>query len=237
MPARTIDVHIEGRVGRLTLRRPDAGNAFTGAMMVQFADAMRQAHGATDVVTIAAEGDDFCLGRDRTEPKGSHTPFDAFRAVTAVNASLADYPGLILSLIQGRAFGFGVGLAMRTDIAIAAADARFALDEVKSGIPPMFIMAEILDHLPPKIAFDMIMSSREVDAREALEIGLVSRIVGAAELNAAGDELARQLSTRDPAVILASKQYLKSIRRVPADARASYALVAQTEFALAAPVR
>jgi enoyl-CoA hydratase/carnithine racemase len=232
MSAKAVDLAIEGCVGRLMLRRRDTGNAFTGAMMEEFVDSVRRASSATDVLIIAGAGNDFCLGRDRNEPKGTRTPFDAFRLVTAVNASLSDYPGIVITLIQGRAFGFGVGLVMRSDIAIAGANARFALDEIKLGIPPMFIMAEILDHLTPKIAFDMIMSSREVDAHEALAVGIASRIVPDAELDAAGERLARELSGRNRDVIFASKRYLKSIRQMPAAARPAYALVEQTGFAL-----
>jgi enoyl-CoA hydratase/carnithine racemase len=69
----------------------------------------------------------------------------------------------------------GFGLIMRSDIAIAAANTRFALDEVKLGIPPMFIMEQILEHLPAKRALDFILTGREFGADEALQIGLVSR--------------------------------------------------------------
>ena len=230
MSGQLIDLTIDNRVGRLLLRRPAAGNAFTTGMLSEFLAAMRRAGSEAEILVISSSGEDFSLGRDRQEPK-SGAPFDAFKLITDVNASLADFPGVAVSLVRGRAFGFAVGVIMRTDIAIAADDARFALDEVKLGIPPMFIMAEILDHLSPKAAADIILSSREFTAAEAREMGLLSRVVPAGRLQETGEELVRQLRERNPALLMTSKRYLRAVRQLPPAARAAYALVEQTRFA------
>lgn len=227
----TIRLSIEERVGRLLLCRPSAGNAFTSGMLSQFLDAMTRARTDADILVISSEGEDFSLGRDRQEPKGSGTPFDAFKLITDINAALVDYPGIAVSVVRGRAFGFAVGMIMRTDIAIASHDARFALDEVKLGIPPMFIMAEILEHLAPKSALDIVLSSREFTALEAQGMGLLSRIVHADQLQATADRLVDELRGRNPAVLMASKRYLGAVRQLPRDARSAYALVEQTRFA------
>ena len=226
MSAQNVDFKVEARTGRLLLRRA----TFTTEMLRETLAALRQACEQADVLLISAAGADFSLGRDRQEPR-SGPPFDAFKLITDVNAALADFPGVAVSLVHGRAYGFAVGMVLRTDIAIAADDARFALDEVKLGIPPMFIMAGILEHLAPKAASDIIFSSREFGAAEARDMGLVSRVVPSSTLNMAGDELLAQLKERDPAVLLASKKYLKAIRELPAAARPSFALVEQTRFA------
>jgi methylglutaconyl-CoA hydratase len=225
-----VDLKIENRIARLTLKRP-GGNAFSSEMLTQFRAVLERASTEADILVIGAAGEDFSLGRDRQEPKAGGTPFDAFKLITEVNTALADFPGVAVALAQGRAFGFAVGLIMRCDIAIASEDARFALDEVKLGISPMFIMAEILEHLSRKRALDIVLSSREFGADEAREMGLVSRVVPAARLAASGEELVRELSSRDPAVLLASKRYLGEVRQLPAAARAAYALVEQTRFA------
>jgi enoyl-CoA hydratase/carnithine racemase len=226
-----IDLNVENRIARLTLARPSAGNAFTTEMLAQFLAALTRAASEADILVIASAGADFSLGRDRQEPKGSGTPFDAFRLITDVNAAVAGFPGVSLSVVRGRAFGFALGMIMRSDIALSAEDARFALDEVKLGIPPMFIMAEILEHLAPKAALDIVMSSREFGAAEAKEMGLVSRVLPPDRLQAGADELVRELSSRNPAVLLESKRYLKAVRQLPPAARAAYALVEQTRVA------
>ena len=231
MSAQLIDLKIENRIARMVLQRPSAANAFTTEMMSQFLAAVTRAGSEAHILVISAAGEDFTVGRDRQEPKGSGTPFDAFKLITDLNSALAGFPGIVVSVVRGRAFGFGVGLVMRCDIALAAEDARFALDEVKLGIPPMFIMAEILQHLAPKSALDIVLSSREFGAAEAKEMGIVSRVVPRERLQAAADELVAELGSRNPSVLLTSKRYLASVRELPPAARGAYALVEQTRFA------
>lgn len=221
-----------GGIGRMVLQRADASNAFTSAMLDRTAAILETARNDCTVLVISAEGDDFSLGRDRAEPKHGGGPFMAFSEISRVNAAFAAFPGIVVTAIRGRAFGFGLGLAMRSDIAIAANDARFMLDEVSLGFPPMFLMEVILDHAPPKRALDLILTSRGFDAREALEAGLISRIAAAGELNEEIDAFVATLAQRDPDVLAACKQYLSDIRRMPADARPSHALVQQTRFAV-----
>jgi enoyl-CoA hydratase/carnithine racemase len=120
---------------------------------------------------------------------------------------------------------------MKSDLAIAAEGARFAFDEVQKGIPPMFIMAEIFDHVPPKSALDWILSGREVSANEAHGLGLLSRVVPDDRLQAAVEDLVRELRSRDAAVLRACKRYAGAIAQVPRPARAAVALVEQTRFA------
>lgn len=230
MAAPLVDLVLENRIARLVLQRPAAGNAFTSAMMSDFLAAVSRASGEADVLVISAAGADFSLGRDRGEPR-SAAPFEAFRLITDLNSALAAFPGVVVSLVQGRAYGFAVGIVMRSDIALAADDARFALDEVKLGIPPMFILAEIVEHLAPKSALDIVLSSREFGAAEAKEMGLVSRVLPRGQMAAAGDELVRELASRDPEVLRASKRYFRAVRQMPAASRAAYALVEQTRFA------
>jgi enoyl-CoA hydratase/carnithine racemase len=230
MAAQLVDLAIQSRIARLTLQRPAAANAFTTQMMAEFLDAVTRAASEADILLILAAGEDFTLGRDRNEPR-SGTPFEAFKLLTDLNAALDAFPGIVVTLVRGRAFGFGVGIVMRSDIALAADDARFALDEVKLGIAPMFIMAEILEHLTPKSALDIVLSSREFGAEEAKEMGLVSRVLPGEALPGAAEELVRELASRDAAVLRASKRYLASVRALPPAARGAYALVEQTRLA------
>jgi enoyl-CoA hydratase/carnithine racemase len=226
-----IDFAIENRVARLVLQRPSASNAFTGEMLSQMLAALTRAASEADVLAISAAGDDFSLGRDRQDAKAGPPPFEAFKLITEVNAALSSFPGIAVCSVQGRAFGFGVGIVMRSDIAIAAAEARFMLDEVKLGIPPMFIMTEISEHLAPKSALDIVLSSREFGAAEAKEMGLVSRLVASRDLKQETDSLLKELGSRDAEVLKAAKRYFASARKLPAEARAAYALVEQTRFA------
>jgi enoyl-CoA hydratase len=229
MAVQLIDLAVDARLARIVLQRP-GGNAFTGEMLSQLLAAVTRAASEADILVIASSGDDFSVGRDRQDARAGGAPFDAFKLITDVNAALASFPGIVVAVVRGRAFGFAVGLILRSDIAIAAEDARFALDEVKIGIAPMFIMAEIGEHLAPKRALDIILSSREFGAAEAKEMGLVSRVVAPEQLEPAAEELVRSLRERDAAVLRESKRYLAAVRELPPAARPAFALVEQTRF-------
>jgi len=224
-----IDFAVDNRVARLVLQRPSASNAFTGEMLKQLLAALNRAAAEADILAISAAGADFSLGRDRQDVKAGPPPFEAFKLITDVNAALSAFPGICVCSVQGRAFGFAVGMVMKSDIALAAADARFMLDEVKLGIAPMFILAEISEHLAPKAALDMVLSSRELGVAEAKELGLVSRVVS--DLRRESEALVQELRSRDPEVLKASKRYYASVRRLAPEARSAYALVEQTRFA------
>src|SRR5262245_11479910 len=227
---RMLNFNVEDRVGPIVIERVSAGNAFTEAMVRQLGEIIRRAAEEADIVTLSGAGADFTIGRDRGEPK-SGSPFDAFRNISALNKAIAEFPGVLITGVRGRAFGLGVGL-ISSDIAIAAADARFALDEVKIGIPPMFIMEQILEHLPAKRAIDFILTGREFGADEALQIGLVSRVVGPDDLDGTTGEFVATLRSRDRRVVLACKHYLRAVGKMPPEARSAYALVEQTQFTM-----
>jgi enoyl-CoA hydratase/carnithine racemase len=224
-----IDLAIENRIARLVLQRAAASNAFTGEMLSRMLAALARAAGEADILAISAAGNDFSLGRDRHDARAGPGPFEAFKLIAEVNAALAGFPGIAVCSVQGRAFGFALGVVMRCDIALASADARFMLDEVKLGIPPMFILAEIGNHLAPKAALDIALSSREFGAAEAREIGVVSRVVS--ELQGETESLLKELRSRDAEVLKAAKRYFTAVSGLPREARAAYALVEQTRFA------
>jgi enoyl-CoA hydratase/carnithine racemase len=226
-----IRFEVEDRVGEIIIDRTSAANAFTADMVRQLTVSLHNAAASADILTLSAEGADFTVGRDREEPK-TGSPFDAFSAVGALNEAIGAYPGIIIAVVRGRAFGLGVGLVARSDIAMAAVDAQFMLDEVKLGIPPMFVMAGIVDRLPAKQALDVVLSSREFGADEALQMGLVSRIAPAGQLDAAAGALVETLRGRDRSVILACKRYWRAVAAMPAEARAAFAVVEQTKFAM-----
>ncbi|MBI78342.1 MAG: hypothetical protein CMM53_11285 [Rhodospirillaceae bacterium] len=220
----------DGKVGRLYLQRSSHANAFTSEMLERVAELMESAKNEADIIAIHAVGEDFSVGRDRGEPKVAGGPYDTFKKISRVNAAFSDFPGIIISAVKGRIYGFGLGIAMRSDVAIAADSSRFKLDEVSLGFPPMFLMEVILDHLPAKRALDLIISSREFGADEALEMGLISRTARAPALENEVDEFVKLLASRNSNVLKSCKAYLKTIIEIPTSARPNYALVEQVQF-------
>lgn len=218
--------------GYLRLERPQAGNRVSLDMLRAMTGLLQQESGRTGVILISASGADFCLGRERSEQTSPVAPFDAFRPVAAFYRALSDFAGLTISAVHGRAAGFGVGIALRTDICLAADDASFTLDEVPHGIPPMFVLAELVDHLHPKHLMEMVMTGRAVDAAEAVALGIASRLHPAAELASAAEASTRRMAESRAELIVACKRYMRQIRAVPHANRLDTALSAQTLYAM-----
>lgn len=218
--------------GHLRLDRPQAGNRVGLGMLSALTELLRGESGRTGVLLISAAGEDFCLGRERSEQTSPVPPFDAFRPVAAFYRALSDFDGLTIAAVQGHAAGFGVGIALRADICLAASDARFTLDEIPHGIPPMFVLSELVDHLHPKHLMEMVMTGRTVGAAEAMALGIASRVHPAGELASAAEAAARQMAESKAALLAACKRYMRQIRAVPHASRLDAALSAQTLYAL-----
>lgn len=218
--------------GHLRLERPQAGNRVSLDMLHAMTGLLQEESGRTGVILISASGADFCLGRERSEQTSPVAPFDAFRPVAAFYRALSDFAGLTISAVHGRAAGFGVGIALRTDICLAADDASFTLDEVPHGIPPMFVLAELVDHLHPKHLMEMVMTGWAVDAAQAVALGIASRMHPAAELASTAEASARRMAESRAELIVACKRYMRQIRAVPHANRLDAALSAQTLYAM-----
>jgi enoyl-CoA hydratase len=224
-----IESQLENRVCRIRINRPQQSNAFTQRMTAQLTEILRGMAREADIVVIEAAGADFCIGRDRSDPPQG-TPFEVFKRVSDLNRALATFPGVSIVSVHGRAHGFSVGLVMRADLAFVADDARFLLDEVRHGIAPTFIMEEILQHLPLKRALDVVLSGREWGAHEALEMGLISRVVPGKQLDPCVAGFVDELRQRDRRAVLKCKKYMLKVRDMSRDARHAYALVETMQF-------
>ena len=112
----------------------------------------------------------------------------------------------LVAKVHGFALAGGCGLAAGCDIVIAADDAVFGLPEIKVGLLPLIVMAPILRSVGRKRGMLMILSGEQVPAREACEMGLVSRLVPRAELDSAVEALARTLAGFSPMALGLAKE-------------------------------
>ena len=148
-------------------------------------------------VVIRGNGRDFCLGREPKPIPGGRTDTAHNAHASVMSVILGIYkvfrecPVPVVAAIQGRAHGFGCGMAGACDVVIAADAATFALPEMAKGTPPTLVMCALAD-VNRKALVDMVYSMREVDAATAVAIGIASRVVPAGEL---GDALAVFLDT------------------------------------------
>jgi enoyl-CoA hydratase/carnithine racemase len=216
---------VDGRLSRIVLDRPEAANRIHSTMMRQLIDALAAATAAgSDVVLITAAGRDFSVGRDQHEvlPDG-FSKLDNTRLIVDANRLLTGFPGITVAAAQGRALGFGCGVVVQSDIALAAASAELGFDEVHHGTAPAFVMSYLEEHVGPKRALDLIVTGRTLSAAQAEQWGIVTRVVAPELLAASAEELVAGL-LRSPGELLARcKAYLRENRTVPPADRLDHA--------------
>jgi len=184
----------DGHIIRITFDSPATSNRFTYRRMSDFIAALEQARTSSALVLVLqANGDDFTLGRDQKEQLPVSRA-ESLGLILRANALLRAFPGVSITLIQGRAHGFGVGLGLHSTIAIGASNAVLAFDEIKHGLPPLVVVTYLADYVGPKIAAELVVTGRDVAAPEALTLGLLNRVVAPDQLIPAGDALAQQLA-------------------------------------------
>lgn len=190
-------------VGRITLNRPDAGNAINQPMAQAMLDvALQAAHDPeVRVVTLTGAGRMFCVGGDVSDFGRNRDRIGAFMAELAgtlhqAQAQLAVMKKPLVTLVNGPAAGAGMSLAISGDFVLVAPEANFTAAYVAIGLTPDGGMTWTLPRLIGlRKAQDIILSNRRVGAEEAVAIGMATRLVPEGLL-AAGDELADTLKGR-----------------------------------------
>jgi enoyl-CoA hydratase/carnithine racemase len=207
---------VEGRIGRLTLARPDKLNALSRAVLEGLAEAATwfDAQPEVSVVVVAGEGRAFSAGFDLADPTWAELgPPDASAGVgRAMAEAVAGMRAVTVASIQGHCVGGGVVLAAACDLRVAAADARFRIPEVDLGIPLYWAGVPLLAReLGPAATKELVMTGRAFDADEARALGFVNRVVPPADLAAATDELAGVLAAKAPLVLEVTKRQVDAV--------------------------
>lgn len=213
--AKQILVEHKGSFATITLNRPRSGNVISHAMMVQLAAQVNEiaADPKLRAIVVRGAGKDFCHGRD---PKGPGGPppdnaFDlhgkVFSKILDVYKAFRDCPAPIVTVVQGKALGFGCALVGASDVAIASDAARFATPEMGYGIAPTLAMSA-LSKVAPKAVANLVYSVEEIDAPTALSVGLVSQVVAADALDDTAQALLDKLAGYDVAAIRTIKRFL-----------------------------
>ncbi|MBI3635733.1 MAG: enoyl-CoA hydratase/isomerase family protein [Candidatus Rokubacteria bacterium] len=199
-------------VARITLNRPDVRNALSRTMVRELATALAQFEGdeAARVIVLAGAGDRaFCAGADLRGVGDRGTTLEAresFSGLARILEAMARMRTPVIAQVHGYALAGGCGLAVGSDLVIAADDATFGLPEITVGLLPLIVMAPILRAAGRKRAMLMVLSGEPVSAREAYEMGLVSRVVPRADLERETVALAARLAACSPVALALAKE-------------------------------
>ncbi len=179
-------------VATLTLARAEKHNALSAELIDDLHQAAERlaVDEAVRVVVLAAEGPTFCAGGDLGWMREQMAADAATRrkgaeAIAAMLGALNTLPKPLIGRVQGNAFGGGVGMACVCDVAVASDAAMFGLTETRLGLIPATIGPYVIARMGEARARRVFMSSRRFEATEALDLGIVARVVGADALDAA----------------------------------------------------
>jgi 2-(1,2-epoxy-1,2-dihydrophenyl)acetyl-CoA isomerase len=209
-------------IRRIRLNRPEAANALRPVDRDRLIDLVNEADEdhAIRVVVIAANGRHFCSGADVTGIARSGSG-DAKRATDSMRkimngaqrlvAAVLDCGKPVIAVVNGAAAGIGAHLALAADLVVAAEDASFVEVFVRRGLVVDGGGAYLLPRrMGMQKAKELAFFGDKLPAAEALALGLVNRVVPAAELDAAADEFARRLAAGPTTAISLTKRLLNA---------------------------
>lgn len=194
-------IHLEksGGIGRISFDTPGRRNALSPEERYEMADMIRDLRhdGDVRVVLIRGLNGDFCAGADVSR-MGKDTQGSARarmqRGVGAIARELAALEKPVVSAVGGVAVGFGWSVALASDVVIAAESARFSMIFSKRGLAPDGgAIHFLIRHIGQLRAKELAFSARILGAPEALEMGLVSRVVPDDQLEAEAEAYCQQL--------------------------------------------
>lgn len=213
-----IETNRSGHVTTLLLNRPDKLNAFGGTMREDLLRALQLAEEdpETRVVVITGAGRAFCAGGDVEFMAALQKARDVdsfsrlLEAGGAIVTQIATMSKPVIAAVNGVAAGAGCNLALACDYRIASDQARLGETFVRIGLHPDWGGTWLLPRLVGRsCALELMMTGRMVEAAEALAIGMVDRVVPAAELTAQTDALAAGIAAAPPIAIAGIKRALQ----------------------------
>ena len=219
-----------GGIVVLTLNRPEAYNSLSSGLMRALVTALDDltTDPAVRVVAIEGAGRGFSAGHDLKEVRGLASA-DERRALMALCTQLmlkvVRLPKPVIAKVHGFASAAGCQLVASCDLAVAASDARFATPGVNIGLFCHTPMVALSRNVARKHAMEMLLTGEAIDARKAVEIGLVNLHVPAAQLDEAVLELAAKIAAKSAYVLKLGKEAF--YRQLELDLDEAYAYAAE----------
>lgn len=210
-------------VADVRLTRPDKHNALDPAMFIALDEAAAGLASRNDVraVVLSGDGPSFCSGLDFAGMASGEIgiedllpaePGEVANIFQRVAYAWQRLPMPTIAALQGACFGGGAQIALGADLRIAAPDTRISIMEIRYGLVPDMGATQVLPMLVRlDVAKELTFTGRIVEASEAAELGLLTRIDG--DPRTAALALAREIAAKSPHAIRAAKQLLNDAYR------------------------
>jgi crotonobetainyl-CoA hydratase len=204
-----------GNVLLITINRPEARNAVNGAVSIAVGDALQAAQDDDDVraVVITGAGESFCAGADLKAISRRENIFHPDRGEWGFAGYVHHYIDKpTIAAVNGTALGGGSELALASDLVVAEERAKFGLPEVKRGlIAAAGGVFRLVDHLPRKVAMELIFTGEPLSSADALKWGLINQVVPDGTAVEAALALAERITVNAPLAVWASKRVANGV--------------------------
>jgi enoyl-CoA hydratase len=215
-----VEVERAGALARIFLNRPEKANALNSAMLTELGAAVRSLAGEElRAAVLTARGKTFCGGADTSELK-SLTPANAGAFVEKIHnvcQAIRALPIPVLAQMHGAVIGAGLEIAAACDLRVAAEGTKFAMPEVRLGIPSVVEAAL----LPRLIGWgrtrELLLCGENIDAETALRWGLIERLVEPAGLDEAVEAKVRAVLAAGARAVRLQKKLIREWEDLPVD--------------------
>jgi len=215
----------DGAIGWVIFNNPEKRNAMSLEMSEATAVAMESYAKDPEVrvVILRGQGDKaFISGADISQFKERRSNAEQVKAAEAIsercNKAIRECPKPVIAMIRGYCMGGGLGTAVVCDLRIASDDSRFGVPAAKLGVGYRFNgIRRLSEVVGPQFTAEIFYTGRQFSAQEALQMGLINRMLPAAELEKYVLDYAATLAGNAPLTIAAVKRCLIELRRDPAD--------------------
>lgn len=222
---------VDGGTATVTLNRPERRNALAPDLIEALIAALERAHEdpVVRVVVLTGAGDRaFCAGGDLA---GGMQGADGALAAHAQRGRFCDALSAlrgcdkpVIACLNGDALGGGFGLALSCDLVVAEPTARLGTPEVKLGLFPMIIIAELVRNVPRKVLAELVYTGRKLSAQDAAALNLVNTVSEPGQALAAAQALAATIGRNSPTAIKLGKAAWRQAEALPLEAAEAWLL-------------
>jgi enoyl-CoA hydratase/carnithine racemase len=209
MKTDSVTFQSQGRVGVITLNRPESRNAVNRQVTAELAEIRRHAGYGSELSVILLTGAGsgvFSIGTDDQENIGRTDPEGELAALKAA-AIIGSFDQPVIAAVNGDAFGQGLELILACDVRIASRNARFAMDQILKNRIPWDGGTQRLSRLVGRAkALEMILSGMILDADQALDIGLINRAAPPGEVLPPAMKIAEEMAGKGPIALRYAKE-------------------------------
>jgi enoyl-CoA hydratase/carnithine racemase len=200
-----IIVEKRGAVAKVTINRPDKRNALSRDTIREMLAAFEELRNNDSIAVVLTSGSGdiaYCAGRDLSEfpTEGGQSTVERRSLPRAYHVAevIRTFPKVTIAVVNGFCLGGGITILLPHDLAIASDKAQFGLPEIMRGFLPYPIVATIFRALiPTKMAFELILTGKNWDAKKSMEAGLINRVVPHDQLHEAAWQWANEIAQWD----------------------------------------